>query len=311
MKKFFIFVPVAFFILIFFCGCQTFGAKRTILFQDSTPVDDYQILILLSRRNFNYKAAQPDGSDVRVFDAQDTLLYHWIENWNPYGLSLLWVRIPRAGTEQIVIKCGDPGDTPGSDGTKVFDPITWEELKTGWLYSGIKPGRVSGWEDPLTEFDLDANNWTPVEIDTDYVEECEHSRWFIRREVFLAGGEITFSGQADDDVVWSLIGCDELYKKVGGNELDSDGENPGDFTGRIVVDQPFGHFILAGRGQQGHEEALLKMVSVDSGMDLFYTRKIAGAGDEEEPDAVLEEEEEKVEDAVEEETGEDTEGDAG
>lgn len=270
-------LPVALFILISIYGCLTLGeGKRTIMLTAPTPVDDYQVMILLGRHNFNYNAALPDGSDIRVYDTQDTVLYHWIENWNPYGISTVWVRVPAAGTEHIVIKSGDPGDTPGSDGTKVFDPVTWETFKSGWRYSGSIPGRVSGWEDPLTEYDLDTRTWKTVDSDSDFVEECENSRWFVRKEIFIAGGEVTFSGQADDDVVWSLIRPDELYAKIGGNELDSDGKNPGPYTGKIIETQPFGHYIWAGRGQEGLEGELLTIESVDSGLGLLYTRKAAG-----------------------------------
>lgn len=310
MRKLIIFIPAVFLVLLIISGCQTLGGgKRSIRLQNPTPVDDYQVMILLGRHNFNYRAAKPDGLDVRAFDIQGNILPHWIENWNPHGISALWVRVPDAGTERIVIKSGNPGDTPGSNGMKVFDPVTWEELKTGWLYSGIMPGMVSGWEDPLTEFDYDVKTWKPVDIDTDFVGECGHSRWFVRKEVFIAGGEVTFSGQANDDVVWSLIGSDELYTKIGGDEQDSDGENPGEFTGKIVVEQPFGHYIWAGRGQEGVEGALLRIGSVDSGIGLLYTRKVVGVGEKKPVEEVLEEEIEGEDEAVEEEPGEEVDED--
>ena len=156
MRKLFVIITAGLCILIVLAQCLTFGgATRTIRLESPTPVDAFQVMILLGRHNFNYKAAKPDGSDIRVFDTGGNLLPHWIENWNPYGISPLWVRVPVAGTDRIIIKSGDPGETPGSDGSRVFDPLPWDMFKKGWLYSGIMPGMVSGWEDPLTEFDMD------------------------------------------------------------------------------------------------------------------------------------------------------------
>jgi hypothetical protein len=274
MRNLFVLITVGLCILIVLTQCLTFGgATRTIRLESPTPVDAFQVMILLGRHNFTYNGAKPDGSDIRVFDTGGNLLPHWIENWNPYGISSLWVRVPVAGTDCIIIKSGNPGDTPGSDGRRVFDPLPWDMFKKGWFYSGIMPGMVSGWEDPLTEFDMDTTSWTPVDIETDYVGECEHARWFVRKEIFIAGGEVTFSGQADDDVVWSLIGSDELYTKIGGNELDSNGRDPGEYSGTIRVSRPFGRFILAGRGQQGAEEAFLTITGLDAGAGVLYTRK--------------------------------------
>ena len=279
MKKLCIYILGVFIIIILISQCLTFGGTKqhTISINPATPVDEYQVMLLLGRNTFNYKAAQPDGSDIRILDIQGNNLNFWIENWNPYGVSIVWVRVPDAGTDKVMITCGDPGETPGSDGTKVFDPVNWDTLKTGWLYSGIIRGMVSGWEYPLTEFDLEVNDWTLVDIDTDYTEECEHSRWFVRKEVFIAQGEITFSGVSDDDAVWTLIRADEIYRKIGGNELDSDGINPGSFSGKIIMKEPFGHFIWAGRGQEGLEEEMLTLLNIDSGIENLYTRKIVDA----------------------------------
>ncbi|MBN2441866.1 MAG: DUF2341 domain-containing protein [Spirochaetales bacterium] len=275
MKKHLFLIPGVLIMTFLITQCLTFGGiKKTIRIDPVTPVDEYQVMIRISPDHFNYKAAQPDGSDIRVLDTEGQLLNFWIENWNPYGISYVWVRIPHAGTDRVVITSNNRDETQGSDGTKVFDPVSWEIFKSDWQYSGIVPGMVSGWENQLTEFDFDVSGWKPVAIDSDFVEECEHSRWFVRKEFFIARGEIIYSGEADDDYVWTLIGSDELYMKIGGAESDSDGKNPGAYSGSINFEQPFGHFIWAGRGQEGAGQEKLTISNLDSGIEGLYTRKI-------------------------------------
>jgi len=57
-------------------------------------VAGFPLLVALDPRVFDYPDAADDGSDLRFYDVDDTPLPHEIEEWNPSGRSILWVRVP-------------------------------------------------------------------------------------------------------------------------------------------------------------------------------------------------------------------------
>ncbi|MBN1700180.1 MAG: DUF2341 domain-containing protein [Spirochaetales bacterium] len=271
-------IAVCWIISVILSQCVTPGKMRlekTIPIYPKTPLDDYQIMVKLTPSIVNYAASRPDGGDIRFFDLAGNELGYWIEKWTRGGTSIIWVKVERAGTDKIIVKYGDPGAVSKSDGKAVFDPVTWETFKKNWQYSGIIPGRVSGWEDALTEFEYNTTGWTDVDVDTDYVPSCEDARWFVRREFFLAGGgTLSFTGAVDGDGVWSLIRSDEIYRKIGGDEADADGAGPYRLTSPpFSPENDFDRYIWAGRGQEGKGNEYLEILSVDTGLDTIYTRK--------------------------------------
>ncbi|BES80891.1 DUF2341 domain-containing protein [Pyrodictium abyssi] len=76
---------------------------------------DIQVKITLSRDNFDFTKANPDGSDVRVLAEDCTPLPYWIEKWDPdRGKAVIWVRIPSIeanGRVKIMLVYGNPSAT--------------------------------------------------------------------------------------------------------------------------------------------------------------------------------------------------------
>jgi hypothetical protein len=278
MKKFFASLFWILILLTMLTQCASMGKgpyKRIVTINPPAPVDEYQVMIRLQKSNFNMKIVAADGSNIRFYDTLGNNLYFWIENLNVYGVSTFWVRVKTAGTDKIEIRSGEKGlETPGPDGTLVFDPVaSWDNFKTNWFYSGVVEGRVSGWELRLTNYVFFTGDWKKADISSDYLDPADYCRWFVRKEFFIASGEVSFSGAAGSDIVWSAITPDEMYKKIGGDEKDADGVSSGAFTCRINVEKPFEHLIIAGRCQKITGENIFRITQVDTGLERMYTRK--------------------------------------
>ena len=57
---------------------------------------DFPVLVRLSPERFDYASSVAAGADLRFVDGQGvTLLAHEVAQWNPGGVSSVWVRIPR------------------------------------------------------------------------------------------------------------------------------------------------------------------------------------------------------------------------
>ncbi|MEX2680903.1 MAG: DUF2341 domain-containing protein [Candidatus Sigynarchaeota archaeon] len=85
----------------------------------ATPVADYTIRLDLNA-TFNYAACQPDGDDIRFFDNSNTPLSFWVEKWTSGGDSIIWVKIPVAGTTSIKMAYGNATIGAGSNGDATF-----------------------------------------------------------------------------------------------------------------------------------------------------------------------------------------------
>ncbi len=87
-------------------------------------VSDYQVRVTLDS-GFNFAAARPDGSDLRITAADGTtLLPFWIESWTQSLSANLWVRIPSiasGGSTTLYLYFGNPTATSLSDGASVFE----------------------------------------------------------------------------------------------------------------------------------------------------------------------------------------------
>jgi hypothetical protein len=60
----------------------------------STTLTNQPVLIRLTPERFPYAQAKSDGSDLRFVNSTDsTVLPHQVEEWNPGGTSLIWVRV--------------------------------------------------------------------------------------------------------------------------------------------------------------------------------------------------------------------------
>jgi len=90
---------------------------------------NFQIMIILTKENFDYSHVKDDGSDIRFWDNGN--LDYWIERWNPNGISVIWVKIPPLplhtysvdtnSTRYIYMYYGNPNAVSLSNGSRTFD----------------------------------------------------------------------------------------------------------------------------------------------------------------------------------------------
>lgn len=75
------------------------------------PLSEFPLLIRLDATRIEYEVCQPDGSDVRFFDAGGAELPREIERWDPGGASVIWVRVPAieasATGAELTMRYGD------------------------------------------------------------------------------------------------------------------------------------------------------------------------------------------------------------
>lgn len=81
----------------------------------STTLTDFPVLVKISESNgsaFLY-ANCPNGADLRFADATGELLPHEIDTWDPYGTSLVWVKVPSLSATTVITACyGYKGEDP-------------------------------------------------------------------------------------------------------------------------------------------------------------------------------------------------------
>jgi hypothetical protein len=91
-----------------------------ISFNPATPEADYQVKIELTTSNFAYTHANSDGSDIRFYDGNGTELNYWIEKWDASDTSIIWVKVPTAGTTEIFMYYGNSSAQAASNATNTF-----------------------------------------------------------------------------------------------------------------------------------------------------------------------------------------------
>jgi hypothetical protein len=240
-----------------------------------TPLDDYQVVVKLAPSAFDFSGFLKDGANIRFYDEKNNKLNYWIESYNPKRLAVIWIKVKLLNTAIIFARPAPPDAPSESSGESVFDKVSWETFRKNWEYSGVRSGRVGGWEDALTEYKYDTSGWNRIDIDSRYGEDSAYSRWFLRKEFFISACDISFSGSSDNAQVWSLIGSDEMYRKIGGDERDVDGKTKGSFMHSFSITKDFGRYVWAGRGQilKGHGGLFISDIS--SGLQCLYVRKEA------------------------------------
>lgn len=102
-------------------------------------LNDYQVKIVLNSMNFNFSHAQPDGSDILLYDpGTSSLLPYWIESWDPVSQeAVIWVKVPNipaSSTTTILLYYGNPSATSRSCG-----PCTFE------FFDDFDDGDISDW----------------------------------------------------------------------------------------------------------------------------------------------------------------------
>ena len=92
----------------------------------SRDLERYQVRVGLDEKSLDFKAARPDGADLRLVDRDGrTLLPYWIERFDPADRqAVVWVCVPAlaAGQKRVVhLHYGNPAAAPASDGRATFE----------------------------------------------------------------------------------------------------------------------------------------------------------------------------------------------
>ncbi len=146
--------------------------------------------------------------------------------------------------------------------------LSFDEFKANWKFSGIIDGDPIGFQPELTDYDYDDSSWELVDISEDYVPNSSNMYWFVRKKFYLEAGSITFSGNVDDDEIWTLIAPSGEYIEIGGDANDNDGQGAHSFSHTFTVTSP-GLYIWAGRGHEGGGEEHLEITEV-TGLELIH-----------------------------------------
>ncbi|MFA6049053.1 MAG: helicase HerA-like domain-containing protein [Candidatus Micrarchaeia archaeon] len=81
--------------------------RAPITISPATSAPNQQVNVVLTASNFNYSVAKADGTDLRVTDANDTLLGHYRETWNSPGTSSIWANVTNNRTAIIYVYYGN------------------------------------------------------------------------------------------------------------------------------------------------------------------------------------------------------------
>jgi hypothetical protein len=91
----------------------------------SVSVDNFPLLLRLTRASFDFKQARPEGEDLRVSTAEGKPLAYQIEAWDAaQGKATVWIRIPRItgnAHQKIQLHWGKPDAASESNGAAVFN----------------------------------------------------------------------------------------------------------------------------------------------------------------------------------------------
>lgn len=99
---------------------ENFSYRVPITLNPATPIADYQVKVELTTSNFAYAHANSDGSDIRFYDGNGTELNYWMEKWDASGTSIIWVKVPIAGTNEIFMHYGNSSAQSASNATNTF-----------------------------------------------------------------------------------------------------------------------------------------------------------------------------------------------
>jgi len=107
----------------------------------ATPVADFQVRVVLTTSNFDYTRVNLDGSNLRFnTSAGMTTGYYsyWIESWVYNGTSVIWVKVPTAGTTLFALTYPN-GATAMSDIDATMDAgLRFKYYQSGGVAGGAQ-----------------------------------------------------------------------------------------------------------------------------------------------------------------------------
>ena len=108
-----------------------YHAKITINATNETPLVNFPMLIKIKDgmpSGFEYKYANPDGSDIRFIDSEGNLLAHEFDTWDTTGESIIWVKVPQYFKGASITMCW--GELVDKRAPAALDP---KEVWTAYL----------------------------------------------------------------------------------------------------------------------------------------------------------------------------------
>lgn len=108
-----------------------------------TTVSNVQVRLVLTSSNFTYASANADGSDLRFTLAADSdveteYLNYWIEKWVLNGTSIVWFKVPTAGTTQVFMHYQSPSSVDAQSEFTSF-------MEAGLRFEAHANADFSGW----------------------------------------------------------------------------------------------------------------------------------------------------------------------
>lgn len=140
--------------------------RRVIITEQSgNDLTDYQVLVTLTWKNFEFHKAEADGRDIRFVDPSTwRFLPYWIEKWDSENyLAKVWVKVPSIpanSTKEIYLLYGNPEAVSMSDGKSTF--VFFEDWEN-WTGTTTNP-EYHGWEildkdtNPTYQGDIQVND---------------------------------------------------------------------------------------------------------------------------------------------------------
>lgn len=108
-----------------------YHSKITINATNETPLVNFPMLIKIKEgtpKGFEYKYANPDGSDIRFIDSEGNLLAHEFDTWDTEGESIIWVRVPQYFKGASITMCW--GELVDKTAPAALDP---KEVWSGYV----------------------------------------------------------------------------------------------------------------------------------------------------------------------------------
>ena len=145
------------------------GYQRDITI-DHNKVDqdltDFPVLIKLGSSNFDFSKCQPDGDDIRFYDASGaTLSYQRERHDEPNDRAEYWVTVPEISSSQntvITMEYGDPGASDGEDLVNVWNDGKYTSI---WHFIEESDGTAGEFADALGSNDGQGTGTYPSQLE--------------------------------------------------------------------------------------------------------------------------------------------------
>lgn len=91
---------------------------RKISLAPATATSNLQVKVTLAAGQYGNMNAS--GNDLRFYDSNNNPCSYWIETWNTGGASVIWVKVPVAGTASLYLYYGNAAAGAASNGDETF-----------------------------------------------------------------------------------------------------------------------------------------------------------------------------------------------